>query len=125
MKNAAIVTSLAPWLTVTDAAKAIRFYKKAFNAVESYRLDVPDGTVIARLSIDGAEFWVADGQAREPLGGGSLRMVLTVSEPKAVFKQAISAGAREIFPVAESHGWLVGRLEDPYGLHWEIGIPAT
>jgi hypothetical protein len=28
----------------------------AFGAAEAYRLDVPDGGVVARLSADGAEF---------------------------------------------------------------------
>lgn len=116
--------SLAPWLSVPDAAKAIRFYIKAFDAKEVYRLDVPDGTVIARLSVEGAEFWVADGETAFPLGGTSVRMILTVPDPKAAFKKALKAGAREIYPVEKTHGWLVGRLEDPYGLHWEIGIPG-
>ncbi len=118
------VYSLAPWLSLPDAAKAIRFYIKAFDARETYRLDVPDGTVIARLSVNGAEFWVADGNTEFPLGGTSIRMILTVPDPEAAFKKALKAGAREIYPVAESHGWKIGRLEDPFGLHWEIGIPA-
>ena len=25
--------------------------------------------------------------------------------------------------VAEEHGWLLGRIADPYGHHWEIGRP--
>jgi hypothetical protein len=27
--------------------------------------------------------------------------------------------------VHEEHGWLVGRIEDPFGHHWEIGKPLV
>jgi PhnB protein len=48
-------------------------------------------------------------------------MILTVADPDAVFAQAVRAGAAEIVPVAEEHGWRVGRVADPFGHHWEIG----
>jgi len=48
--------SLAPWLLVRGSKRAVEFYKSAFGAVEVYHLDVPDGGVISRLSIEGAEF---------------------------------------------------------------------
>jgi PhnB protein len=123
-------TSLAPWLTVPDGEKAVAFYKSAFAATEAYRLDMPpeEGTVV-RLSINGAEFWVSSESAKDAknspgaVGGGSVRMILTVSDPDTVFAQAISAGATEVFPVGEDHGWRLGRLIDPFGLHWEIGKP--
>ena len=35
--NAAIPTSIAPWLTVRDGIKAASFYKSAFGATEVYR----------------------------------------------------------------------------------------
>jgi PhnB protein len=58
------------------------------------------------------------------LGGGSIRMILTVSDPDSLFAQALQAGATEVFPVGEEHGWRLGRLVDPFGLHWEIGRPV-
>jgi PhnB protein len=48
-------------------------------------------------------------------------MVLTVADPDAVFKRAVSAGATVVVPVSEMHGWRVGRVADPFGHHWEIG----
>jgi hypothetical protein len=51
--------SIAPWLSVRDGAQAVDFYKAAFKAAEVYRLDVPDGGIVARLSVDGAEFWLS------------------------------------------------------------------
>ncbi len=121
--------SIAPWLTVSVNAKAIAFYKSAFGATEVYRHNDPSGGTVVRLSVDGAEFWVSEDpehsseSAAQPLGGDSLRIILTVTDPDALFARARAAGAKEIFPVSEGHGWRVGRLADPFGLHWEIGHP--
>ena len=122
-------TSLAPWLTVRDAPRAVAFYKSAFDAVETYRLEIPGGGgLIVKLKTGDAEFWVSSGEP-EPLhavtceivGGGSVRMILTVADPETVFAKALAAGATEIHPVGDQHGWRLGRLVDPVGLHWEIG----
>jgi len=117
--------SISPWLTVRSSAKAIKFYTEAFNAVEVYRIESPDGEAVVRLSISGAEFWLSDGDRDnknpEQIGGGTFRMILTVPNPEKIFEQALAAGATEIFPVGEEHGWKLGRLADPFGLHWEIG----
>lgn len=52
-------------------------------------------------------------------------MILTVADPDAVFAQALKAGASQIFPVGEEHGWRLGRVVDPFGHHWEIGRPLA
>lgn len=127
MSNNTIQTSIVPWLTVRAGEAAVNFYKAAFGAVEVYRLDVPDASVVVRLSVNGAEFWLSDGAAdagsmtSESVGAGTVRMILTVANPDELFERAIKAGATEIFPVGEEHGWRLGRLADPFGLHWEIG----
>ena len=119
--------TIAPWLSVRGSAKAVEFYKEAFAATEAFRLDGPGGSVVARLSVDGAEFWVGDESPEhknfspETIGGGSVRMVFTVADPDAVFARAVRAGAKEVHPMSEMHGWRVGRVVDPFGHHWEIG----
>ena len=124
-----IPTSIAPWLSVRESAKAVEFYKSAFGAIEAYRLEAPDGGVVAKLSVDGAEFWLSeespDNLGPQSLGGGTVRMILTVSNPDALFARALHAGATEIFPVGEDYGWRLGRVVDPYGHHWEIGRPLS
>jgi PhnB protein len=119
--------SIAPWLSVRQGAKAVEFYKLAFGAAEVFRIDAPDGAVVARLSVEGAEFWLGDESPEhgnfspQSLGGGTVRMVLTVADPDVVFKRALNAGASQIVAVQEMHGWRVGRVADPFGHHWEIG----
>jgi PhnB protein len=104
------------------------FYKAAFDAVELYR--VPGGGV-GQLSIAGADFWVAEESPEhlnfspESLGGCSVRLLLIVEDPAAVCAQAVHAGATQVAPVADAHGWRLGRIVDPFGHHWEIGRPLT
>jgi len=127
MEPKTIPISIAPWLTVSSSRKAIGFYKTAFNAVEEYRMEGEGEDLVARLSIGGAEFWVSNGSPEngDPVTpeGGNVRLILTVPDPDALFSQALKAGASQIFPVGEEHGWRLGRLADPFGLHWEIGRP--
>lgn len=125
-----IACTIAPWLSVRRSGEAVEFYKLAFGATEVYRLDAGGG-VIARLSVDGAEFWVGDESPEhgnfspETLNGSSVRMILTVPDPDVVFARARAAGASEVYPVSEGHGWRIGRVVDPYGHHWEIGHPLA
>ena len=121
--------SIAPMLSVRRGALAVEFYKTAFGAAELFRIDAPDGAVVARLSVDGAEFWVADESPEhanfspESLGGGTVRMVFVVQDPDSMFARAVAAGAKEIVPVRDEYGWRLGRVVDPFGHHWEIGRP--
>lgn len=127
----AVVCSVAPWLSVRNGAQAVEFYKLAFGALEVDRIENPSGEVVSRLSVNGAEFWLSDESPEhgnfspESLGGGSVKMLLTVPDPDGVFARALAAGAREIHPVSEGHGWRVGRAVDPFGHHWEIGRPLA
>jgi PhnB protein len=116
-------TSIAPWLTVPDGAAALAFYQGAFGARVVYRLAEVEPDVVARLAIGNAEFWISDGTRGDAtrLGGGSIRMVLTVADPERVCARALAAGATQVFPVGVAHGWKLGRLTDPFGLDWEIG----
>lgn|SRR5574341_1552676 len=124
-----IAYSLAPMLSVRNGARAVEFYKSAFGAIEVYRMEDPGGSVVARLAIEGAEFWLADESPEhenfspESLGGATVRMILTVPDPDAMFARAVAAGAREVYAVGEAHGWRLGRVVDPFGHHWEIGHP--
>lgn len=124
-----IRTSIEPWLSVRNSAKALDFYKSAFGAVETYLIEGPDGSIVAKLSVEGAEFWLSDESPEhgsfspESLGGGSVRMILVVMDPYSLFDRALRSGATQVFPVSEEHGWRVGRIVDPFGHHWEIGRP--
>jgi PhnB protein len=118
-------------LSVRRGAEAVSFYKAAFGARELYKVEAPDGAVVCELAVDDAKFWVADESpahknfSPETLGGATTRMVLVVDDPEAVHASALAAGATQVWPVREEHGWLIGRVVDPFGHHWEIGKPLS
>jgi PhnB protein len=125
------VTQILAQLSVRRGRAAVEFYEAAFGAVEDYRVGGTDEheSVVSQLSVGEATFWVADESpphanfSPETLGGGTARMLLIVDDPEAAVARAVAAGAREVYPVAEQHRWLLGRIEDPFGHHWEIGKP--
>ena len=126
------MTRIMPTLAVRDGAAAVEFYKRAFGATELMRVTSPDGALVTHLDIDGAPFSVADESPEyanfspPSLGGSTIRMGLIVADPDTVAAQAVAAGAREVYPVADQeYGWRLGRVEDPFGHHWEIGHPLT
>jgi PhnB protein len=93
-----IPTTIAPWLSVRGGGRAVEFYTAAFGATEVFRLEGGDGGVVARLSVEGAEFWVSDESPEhgnfspETLNGGTVRMIFTVADPDVMFASAVKAG---------------------------------
>jgi PhnB protein len=122
---------VSPQLSVRRGREAVEFYKQAFGAEEVYRVAGTDEhpAVVSQLAIGDATFWVSDESPEhkhfspESLDGTTTRILLVVDDPRAVVQRAVSLGATEFAPVEEQHGWLLGRIEDPYGHHWEIGKP--
>ncbi len=124
---------VSPELSVRRGREAVEFYKAAFGAVEVYRVGGTDEhqDVVAQLSVGDSSFWVSDESppngnfSPESLGGSTVRLLLIVEDPAAVVAKAVAAGATEVGAVEESHDWLLGRIEDPFGHHWEIGKPLV
>jgi PhnB protein len=121
---------IVPTLSVKNASAAIEYYKAAFGAQELMRNTSPDGDVVAELAIGEARFVVADESpdhnnfGPESLGGTPVRIGLQVGNPDAVAEEAVRAGAKEIYPVADQHyGYRLGHIVDPFGHHWEIFKP--
>ena len=121
---------LASMLSVRRGAAALEFYKRAFGAEELFRLEAPDGAIVAQLSIGEREFWISDESPEhlnfspETLGGGTVRMILVAEDPDALFEHVVEAGATIVQSMSdEPYGWRIGRIADPFGHHWEIGKP--
>ena len=125
--------SVLPELSVRRGRAAVEFYRAAFGAVEVYRVGGTDEhqEVVAQLSVGGASFWVSDESpphgnfSPESLGGSTVRLLLVVEDPAAVVGRAVAAGASELAAVEEAHGWLLGRVQDPFGHQWEVGRPLV
>ena len=125
------MSELYPFLAVRDVGAAIDFYTRAFGAAEEgERAVAPNGAEVAVLLVAGHHLGVATEApdlgtpSPETLGATTVRISLHVDDPDAVQAQAIDAGAREMFPVADQpYGLRQGRVVDPFGHHWLIGRP--
>lgn len=122
-----------PYMTISNAAAAIDFYKKAFGAVELARHTAPnsDKLMHASLSINGGVLMMSDdfsasmggkSQTPEALGGSPVTFHLQVKNADAVWAQAVAAGAEVTMPLADQFwGDRYGQLKDPFGHRWSIG----
>jgi PhnB protein len=121
--------TITPSLTVDDAAGAIEFYKRAFNAQELDRATMPDGTKImhATLQIGSSKLMINDEfedmgcKGPRGFGGSPVALHLYVEDADALFEQAAGAGATITMPIGDAFwGDRYGVLTDPYGHQWSI-----
>ena len=124
------MADIQPELWVSDGPAAVQFYQRAFGAAVEHRVAGPgDADLIAQLSIAGARFWVSNASeaigrfSPNELGGATARLLLVVEDPESLLAAAVSAGATELSPVGDEHGWRLGRVKDPFGHEWELGRP--
>ena len=116
------------YLTVKGAARAIEFYKQAFGAVETMRLNGPGDKVgHAQIRIGNTTIMLADefpdygAISAETLGGSPVKMHLQVDDVDAVAARAVAAGAKVLRPVQDQfYGERTGQFADPFGLTWVI-----
>ena len=120
--------SVTPYLAVRNASEAIEFYQKAFNAVDSGRLAMPDGTIMH------GEFMVGDSYIMyseespqmgmlgpESLNGTTVTICLYVEDVDKTFAQAIENGAESLRPVEDQFwGDRAGTVQDPFGHRWTL-----
>jgi PhnB protein len=128
MSESPIEASIAPWLTVTDGAKAVEYYKSTLGATEGYRLDGDGGRIaVAQLHVGSATFWLQEDVDGSPGAGDAcpIRIILTVDDPDPFFDRAIARGAKQVASVHTEHGWRTGRVTDPFGHDWEFSKPVT
>jgi PhnB protein len=120
-------TTIAPWISVKKGrgAEAVEVYKRAFGAETLLLIDNEKG-IVARLSVEGAEFWLADESPEnrnlnpESVGGVTTRLIFMVDDPDALFTRAVAAGAKALCSMKDDHGWRVGGVLDPFGHHWAM-----
>jgi PhnB protein len=120
--------SVTPYLIIRDAARAIDFYKKAFGAVEKFRMAGPDGKIgHAEIQIGDSMIMISDENPQwgtkspQALGGTPVSIFLYVPDVDATFKQAVSAGAKETMAVSDQFwGDRYGKVADPFGHTWNL-----
>ncbi|GAB3274403.1 VOC family protein [Larkinella harenae] len=120
-------TTLTPFLTVSDARKAVAFYVSAFDAQEIARYELPDDKISSRIRVDGALFYVADEEPQfgnvspDATTANAVRIILETEKADDLFARALQQGATEICPMTTEDDWRIGKLQDPFGHTWELG----
>lgn len=132
---------VVPYLTVSDGAGALSFYKKGLGAKEVSRMKAEDGKRLmhASMELNGHTIFLSDdfpefasgdtggGRTPEKLGGTPVSMHIRLTEPKDVDRsiaKAVKAGAKVTMPAADQFwGDRFGVITDPYGHSWQFGAP--
>jgi PhnB protein len=120
--------TLTPHLIVSDGAKAIEFYKKAFGAQELTRMLVPDGKMVMHASLKiGNSIFMLGGEfppnalSPKSRGGTSVYLHTYTENADAAFDRAVKAGCTVKMPVSDMFwGDRYGVVEDPFGHQWSI-----
>ena len=119
---AVVRTTIAPRLSVRNGVAALEFYKTAFGATEAYRMTSLTASwwrsfpLMARTSGSARSRRVMAISLRHPLGGSTIRIILTIADSDASFARAVAAGASEVYSVGEEYGWRLGRVVDPLAI---------
>lgn len=120
--------TVTPYLIIRNAASAIDFYKKAFGAIELFRMPQPDGKIAhAEIKIGDSPIMLSDEhpdlgfKSPQTLGGSPVSILLYVDDVDSVFNQAVAAGGKIDKPVEDKfYGDRSGSLTDPFGHLWHI-----
>ena len=118
--------TITPSITVSDAAKAIDFYKSALAAEERGRHTTPDGSKIthAEIKIGNSILFINDEfpeMGACASSGSAVKFNLYVEDADAWFARAVEAGATSVFPVTDMFwGDRWGTVTDPFGYTWSF-----
>jgi PhnB protein len=119
--------AIVPHIYVEGASDAIAFYKKAFGAVELFRVADRNGRIVhAELSILGSVAMIGDPDERlyaEPraLGRCTASLHIFVADNAALLRRAIEAGAELVQPPTEMfYGASSASVRDPFGHVWVL-----
>ncbi len=119
--------SITPYLIVNKAAEALAFYKKAFGAEETVRLEHAGRVAHAEVRIGDSVVMLGEPMGddyRDPLGyGGSpVGLMIYVDDADKAVEKAVAAGATVVRPVENQfYGDRSGNLKDPFGHSWTLG----
>jgi PhnB protein len=117
--------SLTPYLIIDGAAEAMEFYKKAFGAVELFRMEHEGKVGHAEMKVGDSPFMLGDEnplyKGPKALGGTPVSLMIYVDDVDTIYPQAIAAGGIEVKPLQDQfYGDRSGTLTDPFGHVWTI-----
>jgi len=119
--------AIVPHIYVDGASRGIEFYKKAFGAVELFRIASPDGKILhAEIAICDSVIMIGDPDDKlyaEPraLGRCAAGLHIFAEDNAALLQRAVEAGAEEIqSPTDMFYGASSASVRDPFGHIWVL-----
>lgn len=119
--------SIVPHIYIDGASDGIAFYKRAFGAVELFRIAHPNGKILhAEISICGLVLMIGDPDDKlygEPraLGRCTASLHIFVDDNAGLQRRAVEAGAEVIqAPTDLFYGANSASVRDPYGHVWVL-----
>lgn len=118
-----------PYLSITDATKAVGFYSRLFGVEPYIILNMPDGRLMhGEFRIGKARFFLSEelpehGGTPSPtrLGATSVAIHLHVDDCDAVIESMKQNGSTVLMePTDVFWGERFGRVRDPFGHEWGI-----
>ncbi|MEK6234057.1 MAG: VOC family protein, partial [Planctomycetales bacterium] len=123
------IQEFVPYLSVTDAKKAIEFYSRVFETEPSLLLTMPGGQVMhCEYRFNGTRFFLSEelpdhGGTPSPksLGATTVAIHLYVDDCDAMAERMKSNGAEVLMaPTDVFWGERFARVRDPFGHEWGI-----
>lgn len=123
--------TVTPYLSITNAANAIEWYKKAFGAKEEARQLGPGGSIMhAALKIGDSSVYMSDlfpgTDMQDPaVAGPSVSLHVYAKNIDKLWNGGVQNGAKVVMPLANQFwGDRYGKLTDPFGHSWSFSYPA-
>ncbi len=118
---------VTPYLICKNAEAAIEFYKRAFGAVELFRIGSPGMVGHAEMKIGKAIIMLADEHPEmgavspETVGGTPVQLMIYVEDVDAFTAKAVTEGLSVLRPVEDKfYGDRSGQFKDPFGHVWSF-----
>lgn len=124
-----MISEIVPYLSVTNAEKAIAFYSQVFGVEPTFQLTMPDGRIMhCELRINGIRFLLSEelpehGGTPSPssLSATTVALHLYVEDCDAMVTRMNENGAEILVePFDAFWGERFARVRDPFGHEWGI-----
>jgi PhnB protein len=120
------IGSVTPYLCVRNAKGAIEFYRRAFDAVETMRIEDERGRIgHCELAIGDGRIYLADEFPEmdivgpQTMGGTPVIIDLDVNDVEVWVERALALGATLVRPLElPPVGLQTGKFRDPFGHIW-------
>jgi len=119
--------TVTPLLIINQADSAIKYYEKAFQAKELYRLEYENRITHAEILIGNSRLMLMDefpemgAISAKTIGSTPISLMIYVQNVDETFKKAIDLGAKVEHPLMDQfYGDRIAAIVDPFGFKWTI-----